>query len=102
MHQPRSTLFPYTTLFRSTRDVITYPHFPHPEPILRLAQAPQTLDPALAYPGGFVPQVPFKGVPHFGPAVGSQCPVGPSRLGSEDDLVPHSGHSIARFATASK
>src|SRR5213083_3596981 len=35
-----------------TRDVIKYPHFPHPEPILRLAQAPQALDPALAYPGG--------------------------------------------------
>jgi len=49
-----------------TRDVITYPHFPHPEPILRLAQAPQALDPALAYPGGLVPQVPFEGVSHFG------------------------------------
>ena len=59
-----------------TRDVIKHPHFSHPEPILRLAQAPQALDPALAYPGGLLPQVPFEGVSHFGPAVGWQCKIG--------------------------
>lgn len=44
-----------------------------------------------------MPQVPFEGIPHFGPAVGGQRPVGPHRLGGQDDLVPHSGQSIARF-----
>src|SRR3989442_14061814 len=76
-----------------TRDVIKHLHFPHPEPILRSAQAPQALDPALAYPGGFVPQVSAEGVSHFGPAASWHCPVGPSRLASEDDPAPHSGHS---------
>src|ERR1700694_731632 len=79
------------------RDVIEHPHLPNPESILRLAQAPQTFDPALASPGGLVPQVPFEGVSHFGPAVGRQGPVGPSRLGRQDDLIPHSGYNIARF-----
>src|SRR5712692_6126191 len=54
------------------RDVIKHPHFSNPESILRLAQAPQAFNPALADPGGLVPQVPFEGVPHFGPAVGRQ------------------------------
>ncbi len=45
------------------RDVIEHPHFPNPEAILRLAQAPQAFDSALAYPGGLVPQVPLEGVP---------------------------------------
>jgi hypothetical protein len=51
------------------RDVIKHPHFPNPETILRLAQTPQPFDPALAHPGGLVPQVPFEGVPYLGPAV---------------------------------
>src|SRR3990172_2626842 len=79
------------------RDVIEHPHFPNPEAILRLAQAPQTFDPALADPGRLVPQVPFEGVPNFGPAVGRQRPVRLSRLGGQDDLVVHSGQNIARF-----
>jgi len=51
------------------RDVIEHPHFPNPEAILRLAQAPQPFDAALAHPSGLVPQVPLEGAPHFGPAV---------------------------------
>src|SRR5205807_5372639 len=78
-----------------TRDVIEYPHSPNPEAILRLAQAPQAFDPALACPGGLVTQVPFEGVPHFGPTVGRQSPVVSSRLGGQDDLVPHSGQNVA-------
>src|SRR3989442_11707686 len=78
------------------RDVIEHPHFPNPEAILRLAQAPQAFDPALAYPGGLATQVPFEGVPRFGPTVRRQSPVGPSRLGGQDDLIPHSGHTITR------
>ncbi|HKB49225.1 MAG TPA: hypothetical protein VKC57_16075 [Ktedonobacterales bacterium] len=54
------------------RDVIEHPHFPDPEAILRLAQAAETFDPALACSGRLVPQVPFEGVSHFGPAVGRQ------------------------------
>src|SRR5947199_10142397 len=49
-----------------TRDVIKYPHFPHPEPILRLAQPPQPLAPAPAHPAGLVPQLPLGGVLQFG------------------------------------
>ena len=60
------------------RDVIEHPHFPNPEAILRLTQAPQAFDSALAYPGGFVPQVPLEGVPNFSPAVARQRPVRPS------------------------
>src|SRR5213078_1326727 len=48
------------------RDVIEHSHFPHPEAILRLGQAPQTFDPALANPGRLVSQVPFESVPNFG------------------------------------
>src|SRR5207247_10367019 len=48
-----------------TRDVITYPHFPHPEPILRLAQAPQALDSAPSYPGWPLPHVPLQGLPYL-------------------------------------
>src|SRR6266542_4445464 len=80
-------------LDRFARDVIEYPHFPNPEAILRLAQAAKALDPALAYPGGLVPQVLFEGVPYFGPAVGWQGPVGPGRPRRQDDLVAHSGQN---------
>jgi hypothetical protein len=52
------------------RDVIEHPHFSNPEAILRLAQAAQTRGPALADPGRLVPQVPFEGVSHLGPAMG--------------------------------
>lgn len=51
------------------RDIVEHPHFPDPEAILRLAQATQAFDPALAHAGGFVPQVPFEGVPDFGSTV---------------------------------
>jgi len=79
------------------RDVIEHPHFPNPEAILRLAQAAKTFDPALADPGGLVSQVPFESIPHFGSPVGWQRPVGPDCLRSQDDLVSHSGHNIARL-----
>ena len=79
------------------REVIEHPHFPNPKAILRLTQAAEALDPALAYPGWFVPQVPLKGVPHFGPVVGGQSPEGLGRFRGQDDLVPHSGQNIARF-----
>ena len=36
------------------RDVIEHPHFPNPKAVLRLTQAPEALDPALADPGRFV------------------------------------------------
>jgi hypothetical protein len=55
-------------------DVIENSHLPNPEAILRLAQAPQALDPALAYPGWLVPQVPLESVPHLGAPVGGQGP----------------------------
>src|SRR5258706_11702298 len=42
------------------RDVIVDPNLPHPKPILRLTQPAQVLDPALADPGGLVPQVPLE------------------------------------------
>src|SRR5437773_4561520 len=84
------------------RDVIEHPHFPDPEAILRLAQAAQALDPALAHPGGRVPQVPFEGVPHFGPVVRRQSPEGRSRRRGQDDLIPHSGYNIARLYTPVK
>jgi hypothetical protein len=54
------------------RDVIEHPHFSNPEAILRLAQAAEAFDPALAYPGRLVPQVPFEGIPDLGSAVGRQ------------------------------
>ena len=79
------------------RDVIEHPHFSNPKAILRLTQAPKALDPALAYPGRLVPQVPFQGVPHFGPMVGGQRPEGLGRRRGQDDLVPHSGQNIATF-----
>src|SRR5439155_9455381 len=84
------------------RDIISHHHFPQPEVLLRLAQAPKVFVPSPAYPGGLVTQVPFEGVPHFGPAVGRQGPVGPNRLGGQDDLIPHSGQNIARFDTKVK
>jgi hypothetical protein len=37
------------------RDVIEHPHFSNPQAILRLTQAPEALDPALACPGRLVP-----------------------------------------------
>jgi hypothetical protein len=59
------------------RDVIEHPHFSNPKPILRLTQAPQALDPALAHPGRLVSQVPFQRVPNFGPMVpGTSRPIG--------------------------
>src|SRR6058998_1717065 len=42
-----------------TRDVIEHPHFPNPQAILRLTQAPKALDSALADPGRLVSQMPF-------------------------------------------
>src|SRR5207244_11045969 len=45
-----------------TRHVIKYPHFPHPEPLLRLAQAPPALDPALAHQVGLLARGPLEGV----------------------------------------
>jgi hypothetical protein len=51
---------------------------------------------------GLVPKVPFKGVPHFGPAVGGQKPAGLGRLGGQDDLAPHSGQNIARIHAVGK
>jgi hypothetical protein len=83
------------------RDVIEHPHFPNPKSILRLTQAAKALDPALAYPGRLVPQVPFEGVPHFGPMVSRQRPEGLRRLRGQDDLIPHSGQNIARLDTLS-
>jgi hypothetical protein len=80
------------------RDVIEHPHFSNPQAILRLTQAPEALDPALAYPGRLVPQVPFQGIPHFRPMVGRQRPESLCRLGRQDNLVPHSGQNIARLA----
>ena len=67
-------------LNRFTRDVIEHSHFPDPETILRLTRTPQALDPALAYPGPLVPQVPFQGVPDFGPTVDRQRPDGRTSL----------------------
>jgi hypothetical protein len=58
------------------RDVREHPYFPDPGAILRLAQAAEAFDPALAYPGRLVPQVPFEGVPYFGPTVGRQSSEG--------------------------
>jgi len=55
------------------RDVIEHPHFSNPQAILRLTQAPEALDPALAYPGRLVPQVPFQGVPHLCPDQKTLC-----------------------------
>src|SRR4029077_7110956 len=54
------------------RDVIEHSHLSNPKAILRLTQAAKALDPALAYPGRLVAQVPFEGVPHFGPMVSRQ------------------------------
>src|SRR4026208_226137 len=78
------------------RDVIEHPHFPNPKAILRLTQAPEALDAALAYPGRLIPQVPFEGVPNLGPMVGGQGLEGFCRLWGQDGAVPHSGHNIAR------
>ena len=79
------------------RDVIRHPHFPNPKTIPRLTQATKALDPALAYSGWLVPQVPFEGVPDFGPMVSLERPEGLRRLRRQDDLVPHSSQNIARL-----
>jgi hypothetical protein len=71
------------------RDVIENSNLPNPEAILRLAQATQALDSALAYPGWLVPQVPFEGVAHLGAPMGWQRPVAPRRRRGHDDLVAH-------------
>src|SRR5437867_2663236 len=83
------------------RDVIKHPPFPDPKTILRLTQAPEAFDPALAYPGRLVPQVPFEGVPDFGPMVGRQRPEGLRGLRRQDDLIPHSSHNIAILGSRS-
>src|SRR5438034_8705884 len=83
------------------RDVIKHPHFPDPNTILRLTQAPEAFDPALAYPGRLVPQVPFEGVPDFGPMVGPQRPEGLRGLRRQDDLIPHSSQNIAILGSRS-
>src|SRR5918994_6700057 len=54
------------------RDVIENADLPNPEPILRLAQATQALDAALAAPGWLIAQVPFEGIADLGPVVGRQ------------------------------
>src|SRR5438132_11260502 len=77
------------------RDVIEHPHFPNPEAILRLAQAPQAFDPALAHPGGLVPQVPFDGILHVSASLDRHSPVVSTRLRGQDDLVHHPAQYIA-------
>src|SRR5436309_2524882 len=84
------------------RDVIEHPHFPDPEAILRLAHAPQPFDPALAHPGGLVPQVPFEGVPHLGAAMGRQRPESLGRRGGQNDRVRHYSQTMAILGTAVK
>lgn len=71
------------------RDVIKNSHLPNPEPILWLAQASQTPDPALARSGRLVSQVSFESVPHFSAAVSRQGSVGLCRFRREDDLISH-------------
>src|SRR3989442_14103358 len=84
------------------RDVIEHSHFPGPEAILRLAHAPQPFDPALADPGGLVPQVPLEGVPHLGAAIGRQRPEGLGRRGGQNDRVRHYSQTMAILGTAVK
>src|SRR2546426_3919475 len=84
------------------RDVIEHSHFPDPEAILRLAHAPQPFDPALAHPGGLVPQVPFEGVPHLGAAIGWQRPESLGRRGGQNDRVRHYSQTMAILGTAVK
>jgi len=68
------------------RDVIEDPHLPNPEAILRLAQAPQPFDPALAHPGGLMAQVPLEGVP-FKSAFGSAAAPNPQGTALLNSLV---------------
>src|SRR5205823_9271046 len=81
-HPPRSTLFPYTTLFRS----LLADHFK--EPALQIWKYDaRTLEPAMYGPGGKVPLKPFAGTIGVAPAEpGLHSVVPPRRVGGNIDI----------------
>src|SRR5262245_14798639 len=76
-------------------DVIKHPYFINSQAILRSAYPPETLDPAFAQLGWFVSQVNFESVTNLTPDTCFQLFVRSCGIGSQDDLVPHSGYIMA-------
>ena len=80
-------------------DVIEHLDVAHSETKLRLSEATQPLDTALAHLPGLVPQVRFQGVPNLRAQPCRQSPQFPDCLWSQDDLealVPSQAHRQLR------
>ena len=75
--------------------VVEHPHIVDPQAELRLSNAREPFDSSSADLGRLVPEVHLDRLLDRGPNVGPKTPEIPGGLGSEDDLVAHSGYSIA-------
>ena len=69
---------------------------------MRFAQAPESLDAALAYLSGLVAEVRFDCVLNLSPPVRSQSLQRSRGLWGQNDLEAHSGQNIARLSPLNK
>jgi hypothetical protein len=70
--------------------------------ILRMQEPAQTLDAALAHFGWLMPQMLLNGITDRITDVGFEIIQVLDRFWGQHDLVSHSGHIVARFATLDK
>jgi hypothetical protein len=82
---------------RFVRDVIKHPEISDPQAILRLTQADEALDAALAPTGRLMAQVPFDRVANLRPMERGQIAQGRGGIWRQNHFIAHFGYYMASF-----
>src|SRR6185437_4495721 len=85
----------------ATRDVIEHTNLIDPEPVFRSAYSLQALDAALAHLRRLMPQVRLQCCTNRAPEICLQRLKVLNRLRRKNDLISHSGQTVARLRPAS-